>query len=842
MLHTALAGLRASWGRLTATILAIVMGVVFTTGTLVFGDTLNESFAVQAMGSMDRVDVIAFPAEETGEEDAEPPLLDDAALRGVRALPEVAAATGVVMASAPLLDADGRALGSFPTLGVSVGGDVARYEAAEGRLPENGDEVALATLTANQSGFGVGDTVTVVAPDGAEHEFTVTGLVDFGLDGQVSYRGAVAFTLDAAQRMTGVEEYAEIHVRAAEGVPVAEAESAVAAALGDAAEVSTGQEYGEELAASAGAQAGVFTTALLLFAAVAVFVSVLVIHNTFTILIAQRQREMALLRCVGATRGQVFRAVLLEALVVGLVSSALGVAAGIALGWAGFTVGASYLDASASPGVVVTATPIVVGLLVGTLASVVSALLPAVRATRVPPLAALRTSALTEEPNRRVGWVRTAVGLLFLLLSAALLAAALTMGASQTSMMLVVASGMVCFVGVVAFSPLLVRGVVALLGRPLRRAGVPSSLAVDNALRAPRRAAAAMIALTVGATLITGYSAISTSMRATLETQLDEQFPVDYMLFSQWNPDSADEAAALPASVAAELESSPAVDRVFTERTANDEEGVFVTAYPGAELGVDVGGGAKEGDTGDVASGAVAVTENVADRLGVGFGDPLPLRTAAGELSPTVVAILPDGGAIYGVVTSVEDFEQLFPDVPDTGAYVKAAEGASLRETADAVNAAVADHPAIQVSSVAEIKSEFEGMLNSLFLAVLALLGLAILIAVFGVANTMALSVLERRRESALLRALGLTRPQLRRMLAVEAVLISVVGGVLGVALGLLFAWAAGSTTLVGLVFSPPVAEIAGLLAVAVLAGLLASVLPARRASRVSITAELADQ
>ncbi|MEY9211255.1 FtsX-like permease family protein [Thermobifida halotolerans] len=839
MLRTTLAGLRASLGRLTATVLAIVMGVVFTTGTLVFGDTLGESFAVQAMGSMDRVDVIAFPADEPSEEgeEAEPALLDDAALREVRDLPEVAAATGVVMASAPLLDTDGQAVGSVPTLGVSVGGDVARYEAAEGRLPEADDEAALATVTARQSGFGVGDTVTVVDPDGDKHEFTVTGLINFGLSMQISYRGAVAFTLDVAERMTGAPGYAEIHVRAAEGVSAAEAESAVAAALGDDAEVLTGQEYGEELAASAGAQAEVFTTALLLFAAVAVFVSALVINNTFAILVAQRQREMALLRCVGATRGQVFRSVLLEALVVGLLASAVGVAVGIGLGWAGFVVGARFLDAASSGAPVVTVTPIVVGMLVGTLVSLVSALLPALRATRVAPLAALRTSALTEEPNRRTGWIRTAVGTLFLLASAAMLTAALTGPPSQSGMVLVVASGMVCFVGVVAFAPLLVRGVVAVLGWPVRRVGAPGSLAVDNALRAPRRAAAAMIALTVGATLITGYSVISASMRDTLEARLDEQFPIDYRISTQWDPDAADEATALPSSVVADLESSPAIGRVFTERTAADDEGVFVTAYPGARLGVDVGG-----DVDDVAPGSVAVTETVAERLGVDLGDPVPLRTAAGELSPTVVAIVADGGVMYGVVASVEDFERLFPDVPDTVAYVKAAEDASLKETTDAIDAAVADHPTLQVSSAAETKSEFEEMLNQMFLAVLALLGLAIVIAVFGVANTMALSVLERRRESALLRALGLTRPQLRRMLAVEAVLISVTGGALGVALGLLFGWAAGSVTLRGLIFSPPTAEIAGLLAVTVLAGLLASVLPARRASRVSITAELADQ
>lgn len=839
MLRTTLAGLRASWGRLAATVLAIAMGVVFTTGTLVFGDTLGENFATQARGSMDRVDVIAL-SEGLGE--AEPELLDEAALREIRELPEVAAATGVVTGTVPLLDADGRVLGTMPTLGVSVGGDVARYEAAEGRLPEADGEAALATTTAERSGFGVGDTVTVLDPDGEKHEFTLTGLVDFGLDQEIGFRGAVALPLESAQRLTGAEGYAEIHVRAAEGVSAEEAESAVAAVLGDGAEVATGQEYGDELAAAAGMEAGMFTTMLLLFAAVAVFVSVVVIYNTFTILVAQRQREMALLRCVGATRGQVFRSVLLEALIVGVLASAVGVAAGIALGWGGFALGSHYLNTPVSSGVVVTATPVVVGLLVGTLSSVGSALVPAVRATRVPPLAALRASALTEEPKRRVGWIRTAVGVLSLLGSAALLVGALVAGPSQTSMTMVVASGMVCFAGVVVFAPLLVRGAIAVLGRPLRLVGAPASLAVDNALRAPRRAAATMVALAVGATLITGYSTISASLRSTLDARLNEQFPVDYIVSPPWAPDSTDGFGFVPAEVLADLEASPAVDRVFTERTETSMEDAVVTAYPGARLGVDVAGGAEEGDTRDVAPGAVALVGLLADKLGVGLGDELTLTSEAGELSLTVVALLPDGGGITSAVVSVEDFERLFPGTADSAVYVKAAEGVSLQEAAEAVDAAVADHPELQVLSPAQLKAEFEDMLDAVFLAVLALVGLAVLIAVFGVANTLALSVLERRRESALLRALGLTRPQLRRMLAVEAVLLSVVGGLLGVVLGLLFGWAAGSSTLLDLVFSPPVAEIAGLLAVAVAAGLLASVLPARRASRVSVTAELAAQ
>src|SRR5690606_5651264 len=213
----------------------------------------------------------------------------------------------------------------------------------------------------------------------------------------------------------------------------------------------------------------------------------------------------------------------------------------------------------------------VVGLLVGVLSSVASALHPAVRATRVPPLAALRSSALTEEQNRRVGWLRAVTGSLFLLRSAALLTAALRLGPNQIAMILVVASGLVCFVGVAVWAPLIVRGVITVLGWLVRRFGVPASLAVDNVLRAPRRAAAAMIALTVGTTLITGYSVVNASMLDTLETRLDEQFPVDYMMVTQLDPDQAGQYQELPAEVVAELRSSPAISTVVTQRTEQDD-------------------------------------------------------------------------------------------------------------------------------------------------------------------------------------------------------------------------------------------------------------------------------
>ncbi|GAB3214011.1 ABC transporter permease [Marinactinospora endophytica] len=845
MLRTTLAGLRLHKGRLFTTALAIVLGVMFVTGTLVFTDTLRHSFSTQVMGSADRLDTIVLPSHEGLEQGEEPAAITEDLLGEVRDLPEVAAAQGVTMGDAPLLDADGRAIGYVPTSGRSVGGDVARYEAAEGRLPENGEEVALATSTARQSGFAVGDEVEVLDPEGEPRAFTVVGLIDFGLDPEASYRGVIAFDPETAQAMTGVADFGEIDVIGTEGTPATEVEAAVAAAVGDAYTTMTGEELAEENAANAGTQADIMAMALLLFAAVAVFVGALVIYNTFAILIAQRRRETALLRCAGATRAQVFRGVLTEALVTGLLSSALGVAAGVGLGIVGYRLGAGQMDSQAAAetalrtDVLITPTTIVVGMVVGTVVTLVSATVPALRATRVPPLAALRDSAVADA-GKGVGKVGIAVATLLVLASAAMLVHALRNEPSQLGMILVVASGLVAFVAVVLLGPLLVRGFVRLAEVPLRRTGVAGMLAAGNARRSPRRAATAMIALTVGATLITGYSVIAESMERTLTRQLEEQFPVDYLLRTQYT----EEEQGVPASVRRELADAPEVATIFSERRAQAEHGdeaVDVLAYPGAKLGEDIGGEEAEGDFADVGPGSVALARATSERLGVGLDDTLSLTTEQGERDYRVAVIADDMGMLPGLTMDERDFAAAFPEATtDSTVFVKGTDASSAAEIRAAVDAAIADHPTVLVEGAAEVKEQFTTTLDTAFLAISALLGLAILIAVFGVANTMALSVLERTRESALLRALGLSRGQLRRMIGVEAVLVCVTGALVGIGLGVLFGWAAGKATLMGLVFALPVGRIALFVGIAALAGLVSAILPARRAARASITASLA--
>ncbi|MDA2811819.1 ABC transporter permease [Nocardiopsis sp. RSe5-2] len=845
MLRTTLAGLRMHKARLVTTALAIALGVMFVSGTLVFGDTLQAGFSTKMMGSAGDFAAVAVPAEDEdapADPEAPAPVLPADTLEEVRDLPEVASAGGMTRGDAPLLDKDGRAVGSMPTIGMGLG-DGTRFQPDEGGMPEGSGEAALATTVAEATGYGVGDTVTVLDSEGDRHEFTVSGLVDFGVDGELAYRGVVAFDEDTAREMTGAEGYSEIDVTAAEGVTDAAAVSAVEGVTGSDADVETGTAFGERLAKNSGADSQMLTVALMLFALISVFVAAIVIYNTFAILVAQRQREMALLRCVGSARGQVFRSVLTEALVVGLIASALGIAAGLGAGWAGFAFGGEALGADTSQSLVVGVLPIAVGMTVGTVMALGAALLPAWRATRVPPLAALRTSATAQGLEKGIGWARIVIGgVLFLVSGGIVFAATNSTGIGTTGLVLTTVAGLICFVGVVVLSPLLVRAVVAAVSPVMRRVGVASMLAADNSRRSPKRAATAMIALTVGATLITGYAVVNASLKTTMDEMLSEQFPADYMISAPLDePD-----AVIPDSAVAELEDSDALGSVVEVHQAYAGSGgatgdMPVSTYIGATLGEDLKNDAVSGSLADVGPGKVAVSQGYAGDLKA--GDTLPVATGSGEKEYEIAAVLEEGGTLYGATLSPRDFEQAFPDADGASSVmVTGADGASAKQVRDAVYDAVADAPTVGVDSMAEMKAQFDDVLNIAFLAIAAMLGLAIIIAVFGIANTMALSVLERTRESAMLRALGLARGQLRRMLSIEAVVLCLIGAGVGIVLGIVFGWAAGVSAMPSMVFALPAGQISVFIGVAVAAGLLASVLPGRKAAGQSITGALASE
>ncbi|MFB9837053.1 ABC transporter permease [Actinoallomurus acaciae] len=830
MLKTTLAGLRAHLVRLILTALAITLGVGFVSGTFVLTDTMRAGFDQQFTVSADKVSVAVRPK---GGDDTVPAAL----LSRIRGVPGVQDAQGLVRGTAPLVGKDGKVFGDSGTAGVSVStGALQRYQIRSGRPPAGPGAVVLDTRTAQRNGYKVGDTVSVLDRQGRPRSFTVSGLVDFGVDQEVGYRGAVGFTAATAAAMTGEHDYTEIDVKAAPGTSDAALRDAVARAAGGSYDVLTSAQLADRLSKSSGLSTGDLTAFFLAFAIVALFVAALVIYNTFNILIAQRTREMALLRCVGATRAQVFRGVLAEAAIVGLVASALGVLTGVGLGAGGATLFGSVDNSSSAP-VTVSVTPVVVGLVVGLAITLVSALLPARAATRVPPVAALRTQA--EGPVKgRAGIVRMVLGSLITLAGLGVVALALLSKAGEGPFLMVLAGSMVIFLGVIVLSPFIVGRLSGVVGwLPARLLGVPGRLARENAGRNPKRAAITTIALTVGVTLMTTFSVALASSQATTTAQLAEQFPVDYQLTTAGD-------RLIPRRAAATLRTKPQLGDVIEVRNVDDARvdgrDAGVGTVSGHALGRSIKPKLVAGSITDLAPGSVALHEDTAKTIGVGMGRQVTLTRGAQRLPLRVVAIFSGQTPIPDTTINESDFDRTFGARDDSAIYVMAKKGVSTDVSRQVINDATKAYPMVKVGSLADVKAEFTKAFNQLFLLVGALLGLAIIISLIGIANTLTLSVFERTRESALLRALGLARSGLRWMLSLEAVIMAVIGALLGVVLGAGFGWAAISAVADGAVLGFPVLRVVAFVLVAGLAGLIAALVPSRRAARASIVASLA--
>ncbi|WP_030455593.1 ABC transporter permease [Herbidospora cretacea] len=829
MLRTTLAGLVAHRLRLLLTSLAITLGVGFIAGTFVLTDTIEQGFRQLFTADAGKVAVAVTPKDEN---------ISDEVLAKLRTLPGVAGAQGLVRGTAPLLDKSGRAAGSTATSGVSVvAGPLDRTNYVSGHAPAGPGEAVLDENTARTRQFEVGDTITVLDVAEKRRRFSLVGLIDVGVDQSLAFTGAVGFDTATALEMTGEKGYHEVDLAAAAGVSPETLKKAVSEALGQTYTIRTGEELAQKLAAESNVQLDYLVLVLLLFGCVAMFVAALVIYNTFNILVAQRTREMALLRCIGATRGQVFRSILLESAIVGLISSALGLLVGLGLGALALDVMGRF-DTPVPAGASIALTPrtIVLGLVVGLLVTVVAAVLPARGATRVAPIAALRSQV--EEQTFRAGLVRSIVAGLLLAGGLGLTAVAIWGLDGDAGLLTAMGGGAVFFLGVIVIGPVLMSPLGAFAGWVPRKVfGVPGRLAVDNSRRNPKRAATTTVALTIGVTLMTLISVITASTRETVVGSLDEQFPVDFMITAQHGRE--DGPPLLPREVPATLRALPEVGLVAELRRA-DHGGVTVGSLPdGAAFRPEV----RSGSLAALAPGTVALSENQAKDLAVRVGDTVPLDTTkAGKVDLKVVAVIADGGFNQALpyTVSLADFQKYYGQVGPARVYVKAKDPAATAAARRAVESALVAYPTAQLSSAADVRGEFDEAFDMMFTIFAALLGLAILISLLGIANTLSLSVHERTRESALLRALGLTRPQLRGMLSIEALVLGLVGALVGVVIGVAFGWAALQTIPNETVFIVPVGQVLLYLVLSALAGVLAAVLPARRAANASIVGSLA--
>ncbi len=831
-------GLRGHLGRLVATTLAVVFGVAFVAGTLVFADTTRAAYTKAFSAVAHNVDVSVRSADKDD-------LLTADDLTYVRQLPAVAASSAWMATRLALLDAHGRPVTNFGLVGwaVSTDGPVDLLPfALTGRVP-GAEEALLDTDTAQRLGYEIGETITVVDATGERHRLSLVGILDFGVDGRYAGETVVGLPAAAITALTGVEGYEEIVAQARPGVGPADLADAVD--LGSRAVVVTGEQRRTELLDAEASWLVPFRLFLLLFGVVSLIVAAFVIYNTFAVLTALRMRQLALLRCVGATRGQLFGATLAESAIVGLVGGAAGVLGGVGVAYALVALLNSQLDLRvpvAAPVVGVAA--IVVGLVLGVGVTVAAAFVPALRATRTSPLAALRDHAVEAGTRRRVA--RSVLAALVAGAGIAITAVGARNPDLETGTVLIVAGGIVTFLGLLVAAPLFVGPLSTVLGaRPARLFGSPARLASANTRRNPGRTAITSATLMIGIGLMSIFSVVFSSLQVTATRQITDQFPVDFVVTGvRYGPDEP----VLPAGYADAARSRPEFSGVAQVRSAiamvGDVE-VRVGAVDPASLGSLITPSVKAGALADLRPGTGIVATN---RFGIGetpLGATLAVAGTASTMPVRVVALataLAPGAGNLDLLVVWSDFAAIAGDAPDTAVLAKAAPGVSPVAATAALDALAQAYPLASVGSVADLSSDLESTVNSILAVIAGLLVITVLISLFGIANTLALSVVERTRESATVRALGLTRAQLRGSLLTESVLMASVGAVVGLVFGLVY-----GAILVDKVLSilQPVVVVPwswflGIVAIATVTAVLAAVLPARRAARSSIVEAMA--
>ncbi|MFI9385587.1 ABC transporter permease [Kutzneria sp. NPDC052558] len=841
MFRATLAGLRARTARMVLSSIAIILGVAFVSGTLILGNALNDQVHDELARQTKGVDAVVAVNSDNGNPagGAETKLTQDN-VEAIRKIPGVAGADGRGGTSLPLLKANGKAVSAFVST-IESTPQLREFDLESGQFPKADNEIALDVRTAKTTGIGVGQKVSVLADGDKAVPLTVVGTYSQGANTLSLTDYQVLLTTTGMQALSKDSGIYQIVVAAAPGVSQQQLVDRITAQLGKSYSARTGDDFTQETLTHAARGSGGLTQIMLIFALISLVVAAMVIYNTFTILIAQRTRELALLRCLGADRKQVFGSVLLEALVMGLVASVVGLGAGIGLAALlekGVSLASGGLTAPVS--LPLSATVVIAAFAIGIVVTVASAALPALRATKVAPLAALRSQPDSHDEVRRTGVLRTVSAAVLVLGGIGLIV--LGMGLSQMSAMLVVGGGtMVTLLGVIVLGPLIVGPVNKVLGAiPALLFGVPAKLATVNAGRNPRRTAATTAALVIGVTIVTMVTVVATSGKQAASAEVDQRFPADFVVTSSVYDHP------LPATLPGQLRAvsqiqqvAPSAETVMTIGQSGDQE---VMGVDKSAVGTMVNPKLVSGDLGQLGPGTVALNKSAVG--GAKLGDQLLVNTPDGGKMLKLVAVY-DSQNLDDALVTLDTFAAIAPKVIGYNqVMVKTRPGVSPSDGQAVMDQATATVAVAKVSSAAATKEQLNTQVDNLLALMWALIGLAVVIALFGIANTLGLSVLERTRESALLRALGLTRGQLRLMLVIESVLMGVMGALIGVVMGGAFAWVltkAISTPDLQLGLVIPGGQLGVLLVAAVLAAVLAALMPARRAARTSIVAGMAE-
>ncbi|MGW4460684.1 ABC transporter permease [Micromonospora sp. NPDC004704] len=850
MLRATLKSLLARKVRLILSGLAVVLGVMFVSGSFVLTDTLGRSFDSvfsDAYANTD-VNVAAKPKiavnEFEGEQLANP--LPAATLDTVRKVPGVAEATGVVATDgARLIGSNGKVVTSFgpPQLGENWTGEDDLVKLREGRAPAADTEIVINAGLAKAAKVKVGDRVGVLVDLAPKQEFTLVGV--FGYSGDRDSLGGVnevAFTDPVAQRLMLGETnvFTNIAVRAQDGVDQATLRDRVAAAVGDGYEVKTGKQLSAD--SSAGLKEGLafFNQILLGFAGVALLVGTFLILNTFSIIVAQRTRELALMRAIGASGRQVIRSVLVEAVAIGLVASILGLGAGIGVGALLAYAFGQFGGGLELAGVGVPPIAVISSFAVGILITVVAALIPAMRASRIPPIAAMQDVATPDRPLTKL----TVAGAVVSVLGAGLLTLGLTGTAGDAILGTILGGVLLAFIGVALLTPVISRPVVSLLGR-IFSWSVPGKLGRLNSGRNPRRTAITAAALMIGIALVTGVTIILDSAKSSISGLAEDTISADLVISGAqsgprpptFDPVVLDRATALPGV--------KAVAGFWGDMALVNGKREFVNATNDVPAMRDIYGvKATAGSVDSLTPDQVLVDADTARDLNLAVGSTVPVQLSRGDPHTYTVSGIYADSELYSGFLLPRDATKDFAIPRPSQGYVQLDPGTSVGQVLPAVESLLADSPEVSVADRASFIKQQTGQFDTLLRMIQILLALAILIAVLGIVNTLALSVLERTRELGLLRAIGLNRARTMWMVTVEAVVISVFGALLGMAVGTGLGAAVvralrddGITDLV-----LPWAQLGVLIGLAAVVGVVAAVLPAIRAARINVLGAIAHE
>ncbi len=845
MLRTSLRSLAQHRLRLALTVVAVVAGVGFVTGTYLFTDSLQRAF--DRLFDLRQPDVtvsrqLPGQAATGGAAGGAERTLPAALVDRIAKVPGVAAAYGVVTdGSATVMTAGGEPLARLGqrTTGTSwvPNPRLRGYDLVSGRAPIGRGEVALLASTAARAGVTVGGTVRVDTPGGVI-EPTVVGLVErpiAGTDGGT----LVVFDLPTARRLLleGRAQVTSVVVAAAPGIDQQRLADRITDVLPPDARAETGRSRSADLAARLQDAFTFLSTFLLAFAGIALLVAGFLIYNTFTMLVAARTRELALLRAVGASRGQVRRAVLVEAAAVGTVAAGLGLVAGIGVsGLLRRLFEAFGVDLPGGP-LVVEPRTIAVALVVGVVTTVASAYLPARRAALVPPVAAMREEL--ELPARSLRG-RTLLALLLVVAAVVLARTGLQLVDDVERAAAYLGGSAVCaLVALLAGAPLVGRGALRVLGAPLTRWPV-GRLARENARRNPRRTAATAAALAIGLAVMSAVAVIAASTKSSVAEVVDDTVGADFIVASAnlrpFTPRAYEALAGTPGTSVV----------TFSRAVALTLDG---TQHP--VIGVEPEQFAKvfkitmaQGSFADLAFGGAVVDETTAREAHLQLGQTAHVEFLNGPGRLRIDGIYQASGAAQGFVVTLPTLAAAGSLERDTAIYVRLAPGADAATVRTALEQRLAPVGAFQVLDRTELKEQIDAQFDRVFGFVYALLALAVIVAFLGIVNTLALSVHERRREIGLLRAVGTSRHQLRVMVVLESVLVAVLGGVVGILLGVLYGAllqrvlaAQGVSTL-----SVPVAQLGWFVAVSAAGGLLAALWPAMTAARMNLLRAIATE